>query len=151
MESHFLKAFDSELLSSKKTLIFVMWVPFRLHRKWKGLLSDLLCHQFSLFLPHHVVVFCVSSFLVQCIWWNTSLIFYLGFPEITIPCLFSKPSAHPSLSSLLLCSSPSCVSVLWFTFGLSSLTLYHLSQLSQSVLSPELSSSNIQRPFGQLN
>lgn len=48
----------------------------------------------SLSLTRRVVVFCISSFLVQYIWWNTSLIFYLRFPEVTSPCLFSKASVR---------------------------------------------------------
>lgn len=79
--------------------LWLLWSGFHLDftESEKGLLSDLFCHQLSLslFLIHCLVVFCISSFLGQCIWWNpSSLIFYLGFQEITLPCFFSKPSAR---------------------------------------------------------
>lgn len=139
------EAFDSELLSSKKTSIFVIQAPFRLHRKWKDLLSDLLCHQFSLFNPRDVF-FCISSLLVQYIWWNTSLIFLSWFPRNYLTMLVLK-SLCPFLPCLLCYDAlpPNCGSVLQLTFGLSFLPLYHLSQLSPSLSSPLNSHSLIFR------
>lgn len=151
MESHFLKAFDSELLSSKKTSIFVIWAPFRLHWKWKGLLSDLLCHQFSLFNPSWcVLLYILTSCTVHLMEYLFDLLSW--FPRNYLTMLVLK-SLCPFLPCLLCYDAlpPNCGSVLQLTFGLSFLTLYHLSQLSQSVLSPELSFSNIQRPFGRSN
>jgi len=56
-----------------------------------------------------------------------------------LPCLLCFYALSPIV--FLFCGSPLA----------SPSSLYHLSQLSQSVLSPELSSSDIQRPFGQSN
>lgn len=150
MESHFLKAFDSELLSSKKTSISVIWVPFRLLWKWKGLLSDLLCHQFSLFNPSCCGLLYI---LISCTVHLMEYFFDLlsSFPRSYLTMLVLK-SLCPFLPCLLCFYALSPIVFLFCGSPLASpSSLYHLSQLSQSVLSPELSSSDIQRPFGQSN
>lgn len=154
MESHFPKAFDSKVLSCK-TLTSVIWVPFRLHWKWKRSFEWLILPSvisLSLFNPLS------RGLLYILISWTVHLMEPFFFDLLSwFPGNYPTVLLFKTLCPFLLCLfcyyalPPNCVSVPWLSFGLSFLTLYHLSHLSQFYPLPEFSSSNIQRPFRQLN
>ena len=139
MESHFLKAFDSELLSSKKTSIFVIWVPFRLHWKWKGLLSDLLCHQFSLFNPSCCGLLYI---LISCTVHLMEYFFDLlsSFPRSYLTMLVLK-SLCPFLPCLLCCYALPLVVFLFCGSPLAPPSSLCITSLSYPSLSSPLNSN----------
>ena len=139
MESHFLKAFDSELLSSKKTSIFVIWVPFRLHWKWKGLLSDLLCHQFSLFPPSCCGLLYI---LISCTVHLMEYFFDLlsSFPRSYLTMLVLK-SLCPFLPCLLCCYALPLVVFLFCGSPLAPPSSLCITSLSYPSLSSPLNSN----------
>lgn len=156
MGSHFPKAFKLEVLSCKKILtsvIWVIWVPFRLYWRWKSSLEWPPLPS-AISLVNCLMDFCLPSFFEQCIWWNpSSLIFLLSwFPGNCHVLLIFYP-LWPFLPCLLCYSSLPLIVFLSHgsVFASSSSVSVIFLSYPSSVPSPGLSPCNVQMPFGQLS